>query len=243
MSGRTGVIVQARMTSTRLPGKVLREVRGRPLLTHLLERLRRVRGADVVIVATTTNTTDEPIVSLCAELNVPVWRGSEDDVLERFVGAVREHDLDRIVRVTSDCPLLDPALVELALEKLDAERLDYVCTGIDETYPRGMDVEAFRTAGLMQAHSESQDRAEREHVTLYLYRRPEVFRLGYIQRDDDASMYRLTVDEEADFELIHQILLEFLPERPDYTFQDIVELLRSRPELRAINEDVRQKSV
>lgn len=238
-----GIITQARMNSTRLPGKVMKEVLSKPLLGHQLERLRRSKLASRVIVATTENPGDEPIVSLCAKLDTPCYRGSEDDVLARFAGAAAAHGLEVIARVTSDCPLIDPAVVDSVLAAyMKAPGLyDYVSNTRQRTFPRGMDVEVFSAKSLQEANAEAREPSEREHVTPFFYHRPERFRLGDVLRATDESRHRWTVDTEEDYSLARAIIESLAPTKPEYTLDDCLELLRRRPELANLNAHVAQK--
>lgn len=170
---KTIIIVQARMTSTRLPGKVLLPLAGEPMLVRLLERLRRVQRADGIVIATTTNASDDPIAALCAQQGVPCHRGSELDVLSRYADAARLHAADVVVRITSDCPLIDPALIDQLIAVYEEGDSDYVSNMLPPTWPYGMAVEVFSATALAQAHAEATQDAEREHVTPFIYWHPE----------------------------------------------------------------------
>jgi spore coat polysaccharide biosynthesis protein SpsF len=176
--GGTVAIVQARMTSTRLPGKVLRDVGGRPLLHYQLERLRQAASLDRIVVATTTNATDDVVVQFCTAAGFEVTRGPEHDVLERFALAVHRFAPDVVVRLTSDCPLLPGPLVDEAVRAFLAQGCDYLSNMLEPTYPYGLAVEAMRADALRTAAAEAVDPQEREHVTPFIYWRPRRFRLG-----------------------------------------------------------------
>ncbi len=249
---RVVAISQARMTSTRLPGKVLLEAAGKPLLVHHLERLARSRGLDAVVLATTGNATDDPLVACAAALGVPVFRGDEQDVLGRFAGAAAMAGADIVVRVTADCPLIDPALVDALVDAFLAGRgevppLDY--RSIDSTrYPRGLDAEIFMRAALDEAAANALDPAEREHVTPYIYRRPDRFRLGPPlgpppSPPGDGVEQRWCVDEPADFELVRRLLEALYPTNPAFGWRDCCELLRRNPDWVDINRAIRQKTL
>lgn len=239
------IIVQARMTSTRLPGKVLKEVLGKPLLEYQIERLRRVRLADGIVIATTTNDTDAPIVNLCRRLDVPVFRGSEHDVLSRYYEAAKFHHADVILRVTSDCPLIDPQVIDKTIRfYLDHKtEYDYVSNGLERTYPRGMDTEVFPFQVLEEAFVEAEHQAEREHVTPFIYRRPERYKLGNCRCQEDLSYHRWTVDTAEDFELIKKIIEALYPINNQFGLTDILDLLMKHPEWVAINAHVKQKEL
>ncbi len=242
---KTVIIVQARMTSTRLPGKVLKEVLGKSLLEYQLERLRRCHLQDGIIIATTTNSTDDPIVDFCKKHGVLFFRGSEHDVLSRYHGAAVEAGADVVVRITSDCPLIDPAIVEQVIRYYhDASgAFDYVSNVVDRRYPRGMDTEVFSMEALATAHQEARDPVHREHVTPFIHRQPERFRIGGVTCPQDLSKHRWTVDTQDDFELIRRILEECYPPHPHFTMNDILRAFDHHPEWMAINAHVEQKVV
>ncbi|SFC42501.1 spore coat polysaccharide biosynthesis protein SpsF [Nocardioides terrae] len=236
-----GVITQARMTSTRLPGKVLMKAGGVTMLSHHVTRLQRAGLA--VHVATTTNATDDPLVEAAGELGVPVHRGSEDDVLGRYADAAREFGLDVVVRVTSDCPLIDGAVVAEGVRAFEAagDPTLYLSNSVERTYPRGFDFEVFSAGALLDADRNAREQAQREHVTPYLYsgagsdRRP----MRAFRRAGDASAYRVTLDTADDFELIRRLIEEH--DAAGLGAEQIIDLLDRHPELVAINAHVEQK--
>lgn len=245
---RVVCISQARMTSSRLPGKVLLEAAGRPLLAHHLERLRRCRTVDEVVLATTTNAADDPVAALARSLGVTVFRGSEGDVLDRFVGAARASSADVVVRVTADCPLIDPALIDTTVRRFLAGRLetppvDYATVDTDR-FPRGLDTEVFTRTALEDAHANAVDPAEREHVTPYIYRRPQRFRMApSLVPETAVPPLRWCVDEPADFILVGRLLEALLPVRPDFGWQDCCKAMSDHPEWFDINRGVMQRKV
>lgn len=245
---RVVCISQARMTSSRLPGKVLMEAAGAPLLAHHLARLGRTRLVDAVVLATTVNATDDPVAELAARLGVGVFRGDEQDVLGRFAGAAEAFGAEVVVRVTADCPLIDPALIDEAVGRFLAGRgdtppMDYV--NIDTgRFPRGLDAEVFTRRALDEAAREAVAPDEREHVTLFLYRRPQRFRLGPpVQPPMPLPPHRWCVDEPDDLALIRRMLEALLPGRPDFGWQDCCSLLESNPAWPEINRGVAQRKV
>ncbi|MBA2132303.1 cytidylyltransferase domain-containing protein [Capillibacterium thermochitinicola] len=239
------IIVQARMGSTRLPGKVLREVLGKPLLEYQLERLARVRSSDMVVVATTDKEQDKPIVDLCRRLGVLFFRGPEEDVLARYYLAAREFGAEIVARITADCPIIDPAVVDQVFRfYLDhAGEYDYVSNARRRTYPRGMDTEVFSFHALEEAYREARREAEREHVTIFIYEHPERYRLGGVEYHQDYSRYRWTVDTEEDFQLIEKIITALYPKNPEFTLEDCLQLLAKYPEWEEINAHIKQKPV
>ena len=241
----TALIVQARMTSTRLPGKVLLPIAGRPMLSYQIERLRRVRRADRIVVATTTNASDDPIAAFCAAEKIDCTRGSEHDVLSRYFEAATRFAAETVVRITSDCPLIDPSLIDLAIATYTEAngRYDYVSNMIEPTWPYGMAVEVFSARALAEAQAEAVDAAEREHVTPFIYWRPGRYQLKSLTMQPDLSAQRWTVDTPEDFELIRRILETLYPREPAFGMADVLSLLDKHPDWAEINRGVIQKSV
>ena len=237
-------IVQARLGSTRLPGKVLKDLAGAPVLERCLGRLKRARCLDAIVVATTTLEADKPLADWCAERGWACERGSEEDLLDRYYLAARKHRAEVVVRVTSDCPLIDPDLVDQVVGEFLARQpqVDYASTRLPQyRYPRGLDTEVMTMAALETAWREDQNPAWREHVTPYLYFHPERFRLHGVMHHQDLSRFRLTVDTPEDLELIRLIYVHFDHDR--FTWQEAVELVEAHPRWQAINAEVRQKEV
>lgn len=242
---KTMIIVQARMTSTRLPGKVLKEVLGKTLLEYQIERLRRVRHADGIIIATTINTTDQPIVDLCNRLGVIVTRGSENDVLSRYYEAAQQYEGETIVRVTSDCPAIEPAVVDRIIEFYRANQgeYDYVSNSLTQSYPYGLAAEVFSFQALQEAAKEAISEPEREHVSPFIYTRPDRYRIGQVVHGQNLSHHRWTVDTPEDFELIRRLLETLYPVKPEFVMQDVLDLLDRHPDWVEINSGVRQKKL
>lgn len=238
---RVVAIIQARTGSTRLPQKVLHEFAGAPMLAHVVGRVRAARLVDDVVVATTVEPSDEPIVALAASRGWKVTRGSVDDVLSRYVEAARLHQADVIVRVCSDCPLVDPDLVDAVVGPLlERPDLDYVANNLPpRTYPIGLDLEAFRLEALERAHEEDRDPALREHVTPYIRQNSDAFKILGVTHEDDLSHHRWTVDEPVDMQLIEAIY-EATGGAPG-TWRETLRLLEGRPEWRELNAHVVQK--
>lgn len=239
------IILQARMGSSRLPGKVLMPVLGKPLLAYELERLQRVDNADTVLVATTRLPEDDAIAALCAETGVSCHRGSDADVLDRYYQAAQEVGAKRIVRVTGDCPLIDPEVVSAVIDAFDAAALsrepaDYLSNTLERTFPRGLDVEIFSRDTLETAWKEAIDPAEREHVTPFIYRHPNRFRIQQYRQAVNRSHLRWTVDVPDDFRLVETILTHLYPDKPDFSQEDILRLLGGHPAWLAINAHVEQ---
>lgn len=242
---KTVVIAQARMTSTRLPGKVLKTVLDKPLLAYFIERLQGVSLANQIVIATTINATDEPIADVCRSLSTAFTRGSEEDVLSRYYDTAVVTGADIVVRVTSDCPLIDPAVVDemIGYFKKHSTRFDYVSNSLASTYPRGMDVEVFSFRALREAYVEATLKSEREHVTPFFYTHPERFPIGKIRSPRDLSQHRWTVDTPEDFELVKRIIESLYPLKPDFNLADILETLAENPDWPLINANIRQKKL
>ena len=239
---RTVAIIQARTGSTRLPGKVLLPLLGEPVLAHVVRRVSRASRVDAVVVATTTAPGDDPIAELGRTSGWLVTRGSEEDLLERYLEAARAHDAERVVRITSDCPLIDPALIDEVVEALEASGADYASNSLEpRTYPRGLDAEAMTMTALETAGREDHDPASREHATPYLYRHPERFRLQAVRGIEDRSEHRWTLDTPEDYELIRR-LYDALG-RDDFGWLDALAIAEAHPEWSALNRHVRQKTV
>lgn len=237
-----GIVTQARATSTRLPGKVLIDVGGRTLLEHHLTRLL---SADLeVFMATTTNEQDDRVAAVAEALGVPVHRGSEHDVLSRFDEAAQRFALDVVVRVTSDCPLVDGALVADGVRAFleDGRSPLYLSNALERTFPRGMDFEVFHASALREAARDATDTADREHVTPYLYsgRAGDVALASYTA-DSDCSHFRLTVDTEDDLRLVRTLIEEH--GAAELGWSQLVALLEHNPELAQINAHVEQKKL
>ena len=237
------IIVQARMTSTRLPGKVMKIVCGKPLLEHLINRLKRVKCADQIVIATTVNETEDIIVELCKKLDISYYRGSEEDVLGRYYEAAVEYGGDVIIRITSDCPVIDPDVVSYLIDfyMRNLKKYDYVTNTLKRTYPRGMDAEIVSFKALKEAHFNAYDPFDREHVTLFIRNRPTQYRRHNIKYSSDLSRYRLTVDTSEDMELIRRIFESLYVENPEFTMKDILSKMAANPEWEYINAHVKQR--
>lgn len=239
---KVGIVTQARTTSTRLPGKVLIEVSGRTLLDHHLDRLE-VAGVGIYV-ATTTNLTDDGIANLAADRGIGCFRGSEDDVLARFAGAAVEFGLDAVVRVTSDCPLIDGRLVAQGVDIFRAanDPWTYVSNTLERSYPRGLDFEVFSTEALLDAHAHATAPSHREHVTPYLNSNASGrMVISGMVREPAAGGFRITLDTAEDLTLIRELIEQH--GAAGLGGDDLIALLESHPELVAINSHVEQKKL
>ena len=241
-------IIQARMGSSRLPGKVLKHLSGRTVLEHVIHRVKAVSGINETVVATTTLRNDEPIMALAEDCDVRCFRGSESDVLSRYFHAASEARAEAVIRITSDCPLLDPSVVSAMLEHFlervrSVDSVDYLSNTLTRTYPRGLDAEIFTFEALAEAHREASKPYEREHVTPFLYQHPERFRLAQWLHERDLSSHRWTLDTPEDWALISQIYEELDSNGGIFSTASVLELLAAKPELLQLNAHVEQKKL
>lgn len=239
---RLVAIVQARMGSSRLPGKALTDIFGRTMLARVVRRARRSALIDRLVVATTEKKADDAIVSECNSLGISCFRGSEDDVLDRYYQAAIAFSADSIVRITSDCPLIDPEIIDRVVQVFLNSGLDYSSNTIENTYPRGLDVEVFTFNALEKAWHEASADFQHVHVTPYIYQHPEQFEILSVTCDEDWSHYRWTVDTSEDLALIRAVYAKI--NRDDlFSWRDVLELFRNDPNLAEVNSHIRQKSL
>ncbi|MFK7894165.1 MAG: NTP transferase domain-containing protein [Granulosicoccus sp.] len=230
-------LLQARMGSSRLPGKVLMDLEGKSVLERCVERVSRAASVTQTIIATTEDQADNAIAQLCSIRSWPCFRGSEHDVLDRFYHAARCYAADYIVRITCDCPFIDPSLIDrIVHETVTNQAIDYACTA---NYPRGLDTEVIRFEALEKAWQQDKNSEWRQHVTPYFYHHPEMFTGHYSCHSDDLSALRWTLDTPADYEFIRAIYTQFSD--VDFHWQDVLALVQARPELAQINRLIEQK--
>lgn len=228
------------MAATRLPGKVLKPLAGAPALSRLIERAKRVNKVDCIVVATTDREGDEAIVDLANDVGVKSFRGSESDVMGRVLGAAQAHELDIIVELTGDNPLVDPALIDRVIREFEASGADYAANIIERTFPLGMDIQVFPISVLADAASRTTDPQHREHVSLYIYRTPERYRLHNVAASAEFRRpdLRMTLDTDPDYQVISAVFDELYPSDPAFGLGSIIRFLDSRPDLVALNADV-----
>lgn len=229
-------ILQARVTSTRLPNKVLAPILGQPMLARQIERLRHATTLDKLVVATSDDASDDPLAAMCAAIGLPCHRGSLNDVLARFQGACAAFGpADHIVRLTGDCPLADPAVIDVVVRHHLASGADYTTNAIQPTWPDGLDVEVVRADILQRACDEARLPSEREHVTPYIHKHPEWFRIEHVKGDRDLSSLRWTVDEAADLTFVTAVYSALYPQNTAFDTTAVLALLERHPELAALN--------
>ena len=239
---RVVAIIQARMGSTRLPGKVLRDINGETMLSRVVQRVRQTKLLDQTIVATTVEAADDPIIDACNSLKVASFRGSEMDVLDRYYQASLVYEADAIVRITSDCPLIDPLLIDEVIKAYIKETPDYAGNTLMRTYPRGLDTEVIAQSALSRSWREATDPYQRAHVTPYIYQNPQLFKMVSVHSATDYSDYRWTVDTLEDLQLV-QAIYSHLADKPFFNWHEALELLVQEPELQALNQHIKQKSL
>ena len=228
------------MTSTRLPGKVLADMGGEPALAVMIERLRLVPELDAIVVATTVNPTDDPVAALAEAHGVGVWRGSEEDVLQRVLDAATHHGVDAIVELTGDCPLMDPAIVSRVIRHYRAANVDYVSNILERSYPIGMDTQVFSTQVLADVARRTQDPADREHVSLHIYRHPEIYSLSNVRAPATETRpdLRLSLDTQEDLAVLRAVHESLRPEGTGYPLARMLAFLDANPQVAEINAQI-----
>ncbi len=236
--------IEARMTSSRLPGKPLLLAAGLPMLEHLVRRLRAAPSIDAIVLATTVNNTDEPLVDLAEKLGILAFRGDENDVMQRVIDAAASVNADVVVEITGDCPIIDPEIVEQTIRMFNAHQADYVSNALVRSYPDGMDTQVFRLETLKRSAAMTKDRLDREHVTLHIRNHPELFTHVHLVAPPEIHWPELglTLDERSDYELLKQIIEHFYAiSNPLFSCLDAVRFLCQFPEYAEINKDVVRK--
>ncbi|HEX2653026.1 MAG TPA: glycosyltransferase family protein [Xanthobacteraceae bacterium] len=228
-------VLQARTTSSRLSGKVLADLEGAPMILRQIERISRARRIDKLVLATSADASDDRLANVLKAANISVWRGSLDDVLDRFASAVRGTKPRHVVRLTGDCPLADPQIIDAVIEQHVDSDADITTNALEPTLPDGLDVEVMRADVLLTAAAEAALTFEREHVTQFLYRRPDRFRIAHYRHPRDFSGLRWTVDEPEDLAFVRAVFGALYRSQPDFGLEDVLALLARRPELSAIN--------
>jgi spore coat polysaccharide biosynthesis protein SpsF len=237
--------IEARMTSTRLPGKVLLPAGGKPMLKHLVDRLRQVKSLQAIVLATTINNTDDCLVAFATHEGIDYFRGSEEDVMGRVIGAADSVNANIVVEITGDCPVIDPLIVEQTIQMYLHNDCEIASNSIVRSYPDGMDTLVFALDTLKRSAAMTNDPLDREHVTLHIWQNPELFRPVNLIAPPDLYWpgLGLTLDEKEDYELLTKLIEYFGPSQPYFSCREIIELLKTRPDWVAINQEVRRKGV
>jgi spore coat polysaccharide biosynthesis protein SpsF len=235
-------LIQARMKSTRLPGKILADVGGRPMLARMFERVRMAKAVDQLMLVTSTDPSDDPVVEFCIRENVPCFRGSLEDVLDRYYQAALMIKPDTVVRLTGDCPLIDPLIIDSMIAVYKQGHYDYVANSAPPpgTFPDGMDVEVLSFPALERAWIETDKPSHREHVTFYFWQNPDKFRTLRYDGTQDLSSVRLTVDHPQDLEVVREIYARLYAANPFFSMADILALLQQDPGIMDRNKAIRR---
>lgn len=238
------VIVQARLGSTRLPSKVLKDLSGKPVLYHVLERIKKTKLVDNIVIATTDLDSDEPLIEYLRENKIDYYRGSSEDVLSRYYESALQYKADIIIRITSDCPLIDPIVIDEIIKiYLENNNYDYVSNTLMRSFPRGLDVELFTFDSLKKSFLKAEQKWEREHVTPYIYTNRDLFNVYNFANKTDQSFFRWTLDTPEDYQLIKEIYDSLYNEGKIFTTEEVISLFRNRPELIDINKHIEQKKL
>ncbi len=230
-------IIQARTNSTRLPNKTILKILNSPVIIHVIDRIKKSNLIEQIVLATSTTTNDQILSDIANDNQILSFKGNESDVLDRFYNVAKEYDADPIIRITADCPLIDPLLIDKMIKFFLENNFDYVSNIIERTFPDGLDVEIFSFATLKKAFSEATWLSEREHVTPYIIKNPHLFKLFNYTNDEDLSHFRWCLDEAADYQMIQKIFQEFKPQK-FFSTHDILKLLKEKPEISKINSGI-----
>ena len=235
---RVTAIIQARVGSTRLSKKILRKIKGKTVLEHVLNRVKAAKNIKNVIIATTLNREDLEIVKICSNLGISVYCGSEDDVLDRYYQASRIFNIEHIVRITSDCPLIDPEIIDAVVDLYFANDADYATNALLETFPDGEDVEVIKHSALKMAWENARLISEREHVTPYIKKNPHLFKIVNLEHKPSLGNKRWTLDREEDFEFIRIIYDNLYDINPLFGMEEILHFLEEHPEIEKLNNGI-----
>lgn len=236
MSGtEIGAIVQARRGSSRLPNKVIKLIQGKPMLAHVISRVKRAKLVDSVFLATTDRPEDRMLAKIADEEGIGIFYGSQDDVLDRYYKCATRFGIKNIVRITADCPLIDPGIIDMTVTKFLEEKYDYVGNAIVPTFPDGLDVEVFSFQALEKAWKNAALVSEREHVTPYIWKNPGLFKLGEYSSGTNLSHMRWTVDNKEDMVFVRRVYRHLYPSKKFFSYIDVLALLERQPGLAAIN--------
>ena len=242
---RVTAIIQARMGSTRLPGKVLKNIKGKTVLSHVIERVKQAESVDEIIIATSDKQQDEPIMEEALSNDVKIFRGSEKDVLSRYYLAAKENRAETIIRITSDCPVIDPKVIDEIVNFYEESEHDIVTNAGSEpdtrTYPRGLDTEVFSFRALENSYMNAKEHYQREHVTPYIYENANS--VYYYKGKKDLSHFRWTLDTIEDFRLINEIYNYLYQGKHNFYLNEIINLFKEHPELYEINQHIEQKKI
>lgn len=239
---RVVAIIQARMGSTRLPGKVLKDVGGTTALARVISRVRHVRSISDIVVATSIQPPDDAIVGECRRLKATVYRGDEHDVLDRYYHAAVSAHADCVVRITADCPLIDPEISNWVVESFLEKRPEFASNALERSFPRGLDTEVIALPALERAWRDAKEPYQRVHVTPYFYQNPALFRILSLRGNHDFSHQRWTLDTPEDLEFLQTVFSRFQGQ-DDFSWRDVLSLMEREPNLAEINSKITQKAL
>jgi len=248
---KIAAIIQARVTSTRLPGKVLMNIKGKPMLWHVINRLEYSKKINDIILAIPNTQKNDILEKFAKDNKVKYFRGKEEDVLSRYYKTAKKFKCDVIVRITSDCPLIDPIVVDKVIEKHLSSKADFTANFLEgkrgilikKSFPQGLEVEVFNFLALEKSHQQAREVYQKEHVDSYIFEHPEIFHLADIENKENLSYMRWTVDEIKDLEFVREIYKRLYKESKIFLMKDIVNLLKKHPKLMEINKNIKQKEI
>jgi spore coat polysaccharide biosynthesis protein SpsF len=239
LDNKVGVIIQARTGSSRFKNKVGKNIMGKPTLYHIIRRIQQAKRISKIVVATTDKNEDRILEKITSACNIPIFFGSSNDVLDRYYQAARTFNFLNIVRITADCPVIDPIIIDKTIDKFNTDNYDYVSNCLTRTFPEGMSVEVFTFESLKKSWHDSVWLSEREHVTPYMWKNPGIFKIAELSnKEGNQSHIRLTVDFPNDFELIKKIYQNLYPLIPYFLMPDILKFLTDNPKLLDINKNI-----
>ena len=241
---KVNAIIQARCGSTRFPNKVFADIDGRPLIWHVVNRLAFAKTIDDIIIATTINAKDDAIEKWCKENKIHCFRGSEEDVLNRYYSASEAFPSDYVIRITADDPFKEPSVIDAVVNKLINEDYDHVTNNLPPSFPEGLDCEAFKKSALDCSEKNAETAFEREHVTQYIYHHPEIFKIGNVSNGENLSYLRWTIDKDVDFEMVKAVYAHRNPTNKGILLMDeILDILKAYPEIAKINSEVERSAM
>lgn len=236
-------IIQARTNSSRFPNKIFTEIAGLPLIWHVVNRLRKSKLLDEIIIATTINKADDQVVSWANQNNIKIFRGSEDNVLKRYFEAANYFNIDTIVRITADDPFKDYQIMDMVIKRFFEERADLATNNNPPSYPEGLDIEVFSFAALRDAVKKASSEFEKEHVTQHFYLNPQCYRIVNMMNNTNLSHLRWTIDEEKDLQMAQNVYNELFNNDKNFLMQDIIDLIKQKPEIAQINNTVKRSEM
>jgi spore coat polysaccharide biosynthesis protein SpsF (cytidylyltransferase family) len=239
LDNKVGVIIQARTGSSRFRNKIGKKIMGKPILYHIIRRVQQARRISKIIVATTNKNEDRILEKITSACNIPIFFGSNNDVLDRYYQAARTFNFLNIVRITADCPVIDPIIIDKTIDRFNSSSYDYVSNCLTRTFPEGMSVEVFTFEALKKSWHDSVWLSEREHVTPYMWKNPDIFKSAELLNEKgNQSHIRITVDYPSDFKLIKKIYQSLYPSNPYFLLPDIIKFLAENPLLLKINNNI-----